>query len=47
MYSLVHFGFIVQHGEALGLPGVTVEDEAEISALALHVIEVYQSGVKS
>lgn len=47
VYSLVHFGFVVQDDEGLGGRRVAVEDEAEVAALALHVSEVDQGGVES
>ena len=47
VYSLVHFCFIVQNHKRLGGFGLAVENEAEISALTLHISEVYESGVKS
>ena len=47
MYPLVDFLFIVQHNKRLWGDGVAIEDEAEVTALALHVREVYQGSVQS
>lgn len=47
VYTLVHLLFIVQNIEGLGGRSVSVEDEAEVSSLTLHICEVYQSGVQS
>lgn len=47
VYSLVHFCLIVQNHKGLGVLSITVENEAEISALTFHIGEVYKSGVKS
>uniref|UniRef100_A0A0E9S7H5 Uncharacterized protein n=1 Tax=Anguilla anguilla TaxID=7936 RepID=A0A0E9S7H5_ANGAN len=46
VYPLVHLLLVVQHHEGFGRRGVPVEDEAEVSTLALHVGEVYESGVQ-
>lgn len=45
VYPLVDFLFIVQHNKRLRGDGVAVEDEAEVTTLALHVCEVYQGSV--
>lgn len=47
VYPLVHLLLVVQHDKGLGGDGVAVEDEAEVTALALHVGEVDQRGVQS
>lgn len=47
VYSLVHFCFVVQNHKGLGGRSIAVENEAKISALTLHISEVYESGVKS
>lgn len=46
VYPLVHFLLIIQHHEGLGGDGVAVEDEAEVTTLALHVREVDQRSVQ-
>lgn len=43
---LVDFLLVVQHHKGLGGDGVSVEDEAEVAALALHVGEVRQGRVQ-
>lgn len=45
VYPLVDFLFVVQHNKGLWGDGIAVEDEAEVTALALHVCEVYQGSV--
>ena len=45
--TLVHLLLIVQNIEGLGRRSVSIEDEAEVSSLTLHICEVYQSGVQS
>lgn len=47
VYPLVHLLFIVQHHKGLRGDGVAIEDEAEVTTLALHICEVYESGVQS
>lgn len=37
VYTLVHLLFIVQNIEGLGGRSVSVEDEAEVSSLTLHI----------
>lgn len=47
VYPLVDFLLVVQHDKRLRGDGVSVEDETEVTALALHVGEVSQGGVQS
>lgn len=47
VYPLVDFLLVVQHDKRLRGDGVSVEDETEITALALHVGEVSQGCVQS
>lgn len=47
VYPLVDFLFVVQHDKRLGGDGIAVEDETEVTALTLHVCEVYQGSVQS
>lgn len=47
VYPLVDLLFVVQDHKGLRWDGVTVEDEAEVTALTLHVCEVDQCGVQS
>lgn len=47
VYPLVDFQLVVQHHKRLRGDGVSVEDETEVTALALHVDEVSQGCVQS
>lgn len=47
VYPLVDFLLVVQHDKRLRGDGISVEDETEVTTLALHVGEVSQSCVQS
>lgn len=46
VYPLVDFLFVVQNNKRLGGDGIAVEDETEVTALTLHIREVYEGGVQ-
>lgn len=47
VYPLVDFLLVVKQNERLGRDGVPAEDEAQVTALTLHICEIYQGGVQS
>lgn len=47
VYPLVDLLLVVKNYKGLGGHSFPVEDEAEVSSLALHVCEVYEGGVES
>ena len=46
VYPLVDFLFVVQNNKRLGGDGIAVEDETEVTALTLHICEIYEGGVQ-